>query len=50
MTSGPPMTENQKEMLISLCTRIEEEQDPEIFDELVVELNALLDRILGPNK
>lgn len=41
------MTEPEREMLTSLCARISEERDPIIFEELLVDLNALLVRVAG---
>jgi hypothetical protein len=38
------MTDDEKSILNKLCKRVVEEQTPEVFDELVVELNDLLER------
>jgi hypothetical protein len=43
-----PMTESEREMLTTLCARISEEKDPLVFEELLVDLNALLVRVAGP--
>ena len=41
------MTEHENEMVKTLCARINEEKDSKAFAELVIELNLLLDRVLG---
>jgi hypothetical protein len=38
------MTDDEKGIVKKLCKRVVEEQNPEVFDELVVELNDLLER------
>jgi hypothetical protein len=37
------MTPEERERMQSLCQRISKEHDPQIFDQLVVELNDLLE-------
>ena len=37
------MTINERERMNWLCQRIQDEKNPEIFDELVKELNDLLE-------
>lgn len=41
------MTESENERVKTLCARIKEEKDAKAFAELVIELNLLLDRVLG---
>ena len=43
----PPMTEHEHEMVPILCARIRDETDITAFRELVIELNILLDKVLG---
>jgi hypothetical protein len=38
------MTPEERERLDWLCTRIQEEQDPKIFDNLIRALSELLER------
>lgn len=38
------MTSEERDKLENLCNRITEEQDPVMFDELVLALNELLDQ------
>lgn len=42
-TLGASMTPEERKQLDWLCSLIVEEKDPEIFDQLVRDLNALLD-------
>jgi hypothetical protein len=37
------MTSEERERMNQLCTRIQEEKDPEKFDDLVQELNELME-------
>ncbi|HEV2396610.1 MAG TPA: hypothetical protein VGS27_06700 [Candidatus Sulfotelmatobacter sp.] len=37
------MTEHQREMVTTLCARINDEKDPYIFTELLSELEVLLE-------
>jgi hypothetical protein len=41
------MTEHENEMVKTLCARINEEKDAKTFSELVIQLNLLLDKVLG---
>lgn len=41
------MTERENSMVKTLCARINEEKDTRAFAELVIELNVLLDKVLG---
>ena len=41
------MTEHENEMVKTLCARINEEKDSKAFSELVIELNLLLETVLG---
>jgi hypothetical protein len=47
ITSRKGMTEHENEIVKSLCARINEEKDSKVFAELVIELNLLLDKVLG---
>lgn len=38
------MTDHERELLVHLCERIQIEQAPEVFDELVMELYELLEQ------
>jgi hypothetical protein len=40
-----PMTEPEREMVTTLCALISDEKDPHVFSELLVELEALLEKI-----
>ena len=37
------MTPEERERMNQICRRVQEEKDPEIFDQLVRELNDLLE-------
>ena len=39
------MTEHQREMVTTLCARINDEKDPDVFMELLIELEALLETL-----
>ena len=39
------MTEHEREMVTTLCARIGDEKDPDIFTELLVELEVLLENV-----
>ena len=39
------MTEHEHDMVTTLCARISEEKDPVAFTELVIELNALFEKL-----
>ena len=41
------MTEHETEIVKTLCARVNEEEDAKVFSELVIELNHLLDKVLG---
>jgi hypothetical protein len=40
-----PMTEHDRQMLTKLCARISEERNPNVFTELVTELEVLLEKM-----
>lgn len=40
-----PMTEHEREMVKTLCARITEEKDRKVFTELLIELDALLEKV-----
>ena len=42
---GDPMTEHERRMVTALCARISEEKDPVLFTQLVIELDALLEKL-----
>lgn len=42
---GDAMTEHEREMVTTLCARISDEKDPDIFTELLVELEVLLENM-----
>lgn len=42
------MTEQERQMLITLCARMSEEKDAVVLTELLSELNTLLDKVEGP--
>ena len=42
------MTEQEHQMLITLCARMGEEKDAYVLTELLSELNTLLDKVEGP--
>jgi hypothetical protein len=42
--TGPSMTPDERERMMYLCQRIQEEQDHAKFMELIMELNELLSR------
>ncbi len=42
------MTEHDREILKKLCAKVSEERDHLRFTELVGDLNALLEKALGP--
>lgn len=39
-----PMTEHERQTLTRLCARISDERDPDVFTELVTELEVLLEK------
>jgi hypothetical protein len=39
------MTEHEREMLTKLCARITDEKNPAVFEDLLIELNALLEKV-----
>ncbi len=41
------MTPEERELMMYLCKRIQDEKDPVTFDKLVFELNELLERKHG---
>ena len=42
------MTEYEHQMVTTLCARIMDEEDPAVLVSLMVELNALLERLHNP--
>lgn len=42
------MTEQERQMLITLCARMGEEKNAAVLTELLSELNTLLDRVERP--
>lgn len=40
-----PMTEHEREMVTALCARIADEQNPAVFTQLLIELDALLETL-----
>ncbi len=44
-SKGAEMTVHEREMVTSLCARINDEKDPYVFTELVIELEALLETL-----
>ena len=40
-----PMTEHERQTLTKLCARISDEKDPNVFTELVTQLELLLERM-----
>ena len=39
------MTQHERQMVIGLCARIADETNPVVFSQLLIELDALLDRL-----
>jgi len=39
------MTQHERQMVIGLCARIADEKNPVIFNHLLIELDALLERL-----
>jgi hypothetical protein len=39
------MTQHERQMVISLCARIADEKNPVVFTQLLIELDALLERL-----
>ena len=39
------MTENEREIVTALCARIADEKNPVVFRQLLVELDALLEKL-----
>lgn len=42
------MSQQEREMLLTLCSRIAEEKDRAVFTELLIELETLLDKAGWP--
>lgn len=42
---GGPMTEHEHRMVTALCARIADEQNPLVFTQLILELDALLEEL-----
>ena len=45
MKSMALMNEHEREMLTALCARIADEKNPVVFRQLLVELDALLEKL-----
>jgi hypothetical protein len=43
--SMTPMTEHERQAFTKLCARISEEKNCEVFTQLLIELEALLERL-----
>jgi hypothetical protein len=41
----PSMTEHEREMVTKLCARISQEKSPAVFGQLLIELDALLEKL-----
>ncbi len=41
------MTQHERQMVIGLCARIADEKNPVVFNQLLIELDALLERLLN---
>jgi hypothetical protein len=39
------MTEHEREMVTALCARIADEKNPVVFRQLLIELDALLEKL-----
>ena len=39
------MTQHERQMVIGLCARIADEKNPAVFSQLLIELDALLERL-----
>ena len=42
------MTENERQAVTDLCTRIAAEINPVVFSQLLIDLNALLEKLDNP--
>ena len=47
-TRGDPMTEHERRMVTALCARIVDEKNPVLFTQLIIELDALLEKLNNP--
>ena len=45
MKSMASMTEHEREMVKALCSRIADEKNPFVFRQLLIELDALLEKL-----
>jgi hypothetical protein len=45
MKSMASMTEHEREMVTALCARIADEKNPFVFRQLLIELDALLEKL-----
>jgi len=41
------MTQHERQLVIGLCARIADEKNPVVFSQLLIELDALLERLLN---
>jgi hypothetical protein len=41
------MPQHERQMVIGLCARIADEKNPVVFNQLLIELDALLERLLN---
>ena len=39
------MTQHERQMVISLCARIADEKNPFVFSQLIIEMDALLEKL-----
>jgi hypothetical protein len=42
------MTQHERQMVTALCARISEEKNPVLFTQLLIELDALLEKVNNP--
>jgi hypothetical protein len=42
---GDAMTQHERQMVTALCARISEEKNPFLFTQLLIELDALLEKL-----
>jgi hypothetical protein len=45
MKSMASMTEHERELVTALCARIADEKNPFVFRQLLIELDALLEKL-----
>jgi len=46
--SMTPMTEHERQTLTKLCARISDEKNPDVFTDLLTELEAFLEKMSVP--